>query len=81
MTVFSIFTPAFALAGSVVGDGSCFGVESIFSCDEGGSIASLLGTGVESSFLESVALGSNVAGFCREGLVLGRELAFVVSLR
>lgn len=45
-----------------------------FSCELGGSSASLLGTGVESFAL---ALGSKAGA----GFALGRELALVVSFR
>ena len=62
---------------------NCLGVVSIFSCEEGGSIASLLGTGVDSFLWVAIlALGSKEEaglGFCC--LALGRALAFVVSLR
>jgi hypothetical protein len=68
----------------VVGESICFGVVSIFSCEEGGSSASLLGTGVDSFlWLAILALGSKEEadlGFCCFALG-GIALAFVVSLR
>lgn len=62
------------LAGVAVGEGresmTTFTPESMFSWELGGSIASLLGTGVES-------LTEGLKG----SFALGRELALVVSLR
>jgi hypothetical protein len=50
-------------------------VVSIFSCELGGPIASLLGTGVDNLTEDLTSL----AGF--EGFALGRKLALVVSFR
>jgi hypothetical protein len=62
------------LVGSTVGEGRSAEAASMFSCELGGSRASLLGTGVDNFTLVA---GLNAGA----GFVLGRELFLVVSFR